>query len=147
VDTSVFLFRKNYKIFNSIIKYIAVYMVDVLISFKKPMKMFFHYQTMFFNISPIIRKRMIWLMNMPISISMCQSIFPRWMGISFQGFSSTNFRAEKFFICLNSIRMSEKNFFTMKTFNRFFRGKSLLHSLSISFMGDIVKLYLEGGLI
>lgn len=48
---SMLRFSKQFQIFNSIIRFVMVYMVDCFVSLKRATKMFFHHYSMFISIT------------------------------------------------------------------------------------------------
>lgn len=76
MKTSMRFLIGQFKVFQSVIKAISVYVMYNFSRFKKPAKMFFHNKSMFSNITNVISKGVILLTNKPISRAIGNTIFP-----------------------------------------------------------------------
>ena len=130
--------RNNFKIFNPIIKFISVKMMNYFFGFKITIKMFFHYKTMFSDISKSIAKWVIALLDKFISIVHINTSIP------FPIFISRYFRTMSFVTAFNRTIftpiLSNSPFFyfkflTTKLTNSF----NVVHKLIINPNDNLVK--------
>ena len=76
MQLGVFRPIRQSQIFQAIISFHAVYVMNYLMRFKVAAQMFFHHKTMFLNISVFITKGMLTIKNKNIPISFEFSTFP-----------------------------------------------------------------------
>ena len=85
--SSMNILGKQLKVFKSIIIFNAILMVNELITFERPVKMYRHYQTMFMNISRKFRVWVFWFPDKNISeLIFDSSTFPSGATMSPMGF-------------------------------------------------------------
>lgn len=92
-NSMLFIIYKQFQIFNTIVRTITIDMVNNFSRFKITFNTFFHYQTMFSNITILISKWMFRHKNSNISImSFSNSTFPKRMFFSQMGSAYFLFR-------------------------------------------------------
>lgn len=106
---------QNFQIFNSIVRFYSIFVMDKFSFFKQSSKMFFHYETMFQNIPRIITGWPKRIINSFIFMSCVVVTYGR----KFFTFFRTSFSFLFF------TRMNPKIFFTISTFNNLLRPSTL----------------------
>mgnify|MGYP001618930092 CR=1 FL=1 len=125
VEHMFLIIRKQLKIFNPIIVFNTINMVNRFSWFKETIQIFFHNKTMFSNAIIFVTKWMIWRINRNVSSKITATPFPIWM-FFFRIFCSGGFHFYQSFTGIYIMTAFIPNRFSKVPFSNFFNSFSCM---------------------